>query len=250
MNTAPVIDVRGVSHEYERWGHKVRALDGVSLAIEPGQWVMLTGHNGSGKSTLLRLLAGRMPVQVGQVRVAGLDVAVASRRALAHAVFLVQQDPTAGTSPRLTVGEHLLLARPGSGPRRAFEAGARAQLEAFELEVGLNQPADTLSGGQRQLLVLLMASLRPAPVILLDEPLAALDPARAASCMAALRLVHQAGKTLVQVTHDAALAARAGDRVVKLGGGRIAADSAGSGTGVPTVSGDVRPVTADPYLPG
>ncbi len=228
MTSTPVIVVERVSHTYERWGHRVRALKDLNLTIPRGEWVTIVGPNGSGKSTLLGLIAGQLMVQAGQVRVAGKDISTVRRRDLARAVFLVHQDPTTGTAPTLTVLEHLMLADGYSGNRRSYPRHAEELLAAVRLDVPLHQPVSALSGGQRQLLVLLLARLRPALIVLLDEPLAALDPERAQLCDCALDLLRLDGKTLVLVTHDIDYALARGDRTIVLVGGELAMDERGA----------------------
>ena len=229
MTQEASIQIKGLSHTYERWSHRVRALQNVSLTIRRGQWVTLVGPNGSGKSTLLRLLAGQLILQKGHIRIAGLDVHNASRRELAHHLFLVHQDPTAGTAPTLTVAEHVMLADGAAGRHRQSVRRCRDLLASVRLDVPLHQPVASLSGGQRQLLVLLMAMLRPAQVVLLDEPLAALDPDRARLCDHALKQLGQAGKTMVLVTHDIDYALSRGDRTITLVEGNVVGDETSVG---------------------
>ena len=224
MKGDPVIQIENLSHQYERWGHRVRALEEIVFDVSVNEWMMLVGPNGSGKSTLVRLLTGQIPIQDGKIVVAGHNIGIISRRALSDVLFLVHQDPISGTAPGLTVREHLLLAdgRHWSGSRSRQRVSNL--LESFHLEVDPNQPVETLSGGQRQLLVLLMAKIRPAPIVLLDEPLAALDPLRATLCLEAISLLHSEGKTLVFVTHDLKLATTCGKRTLGLSDGRLVYD--------------------------
>ena len=229
MTQESAIQIEGLSHTYERWGHRARALADVSLTIARGQWVTVVGPNGSGKSTLLRLLAGQLTLQMGRIRVAGLDMENAGPRELARRLFLVHQDPTAGTAPTLTVAEHVMLADGVAG--RNWHSGrcCRELLASVRLDAPPHQPVASLSGGQRQLLVLLMAKLRPAQVILMDEPLAALDPDRARLCDNALEQLRQAGKTMVLVTHDIDYALSRGDRTITLVQGNVVGDETAAG---------------------
>jgi putative ABC transport system ATP-binding protein len=226
MTASRGIEVESVSHTYERWGHRADALTGLNLTVPAGEWVTLVGPNGSGKSTLLQLLGGWLTPQTGGIRVGGLDVRSCSRRSLAQVMFWVHQNPMAGTAPTLTVEEHLLLAR--SPDTAAPRASARSLLDGFGLDVALHQPAQTLSGGQRQLLVLLMAKLRRVPVVLLDEPFAAVDSQRAELCTSVLKSLHEDGTTLLFVTHDLDYAIAHGTRTVGLLGVAVATDCRGS----------------------
>jgi len=245
MNQSAMIQVRALCHTYERWGLRTSALRDVRLDVRGGEWVALTGANGSGKSTLLKLLAGLLPVQTGEVQIAGQPWAGMPMRRRASLVYLVHQDPMAGTAPALTVGEHLALAAPpadGSAAAKSRELQRpQAQgefLEAMKLDVAPSQLVATLSGGQRQLLALLVASLRPAPVILLDEPMAALDADRTEACAHTLRMLHSSGRTLLLVTHDVGFAQSSADRTIRLEAGCIALDQTHT---QPSVS-DVTPL--------
>ena len=225
MSTAPpAVRVTGLSHSYERWGHRVAALRGVELSVPDGQWLQLVGPNGSGKSTLLRLLAGQLEPQAGDIAVHGSSTGALSRRHLARHLFWVPQDPAKGTAAGLTVAEHLALA---DGLGHQSDKELCGLMESFALDVAPRQPVTGLSGGQRRLLSLLIAMLRPGSTILLDEPLAALDPKRSALCIEALERLREAGKTLVCVSHDAEFAFLHGDRTVGLSEGRVVYDKAG-----------------------
>lgn len=222
MTVRPAIEAFGVGYTFERWGHRVRALNNVTVTINEGEWALVVGPNGSGKSTLLKLLAGHLPVQEGSIHICGRKVGTPHGKKLSDLAFLVHQDPRAGTAPALTVGEHLVMADGSSNDcRTARRRHQQGYLELFQLNADIDQPVETLSGGQRQLLCLLLAKLRPAPVILLDEPFAALDEERAALCESALVMLRDAGKTLVMITHDLAFARTRGDRVIELNKGCV-----------------------------
>src|SRR5947207_1182586 len=109
-DTAALLDIAGVAHSFERWGHRVKALDEVTLRVDRGEWINLVGPNGSGKSTLLAAIAGKLRPQKGRVMIRGVDIATLSGRDIARSVFLIHQNPSKGTSPALTVLEHLLVA--------------------------------------------------------------------------------------------------------------------------------------------
>lgn len=212
---------------YERWGQSVNALDGVSLVVPRGQWLILVGHNGSGKSSLFRVLCGRATPDSGQARINGKEARAMNPNELAEAVFLIHQDPLLGTAPDLTVFENLAVADPcaESESKRSLQNKYTELLKPLALDERMKQPAQTLSGGERQLLALLIARLRPASLILLDEPLAALDPGKAERCLAEIADLRKAGKTIIQVTHDPELAGTLGDRTVVMRTGKIVHDA-------------------------
>ncbi len=224
-----VID--GLTVTFSRWGQAVHAVDGLSLEVPRGQWLILVGPNGSGKSSLLRSVGRPLEPQAGRIRLDGEDLLAAPPLAVADRVFYVHQDPLAGTAPVLTVLENLLVADPKAGAggeaRRAAIERYRDLLEPFGLASRLRQPAKLLSGGERQLLALLIASLRPARLILLDEPTAALDPGKEELCLQILSRLHREGRTLVHVSHDESHAAGLGDRTVVLRSGRVVEDLSG-----------------------
>ena len=224
--------VAGLCLSYERWGQKVKALDNVTFSVPRGQWLVLVGHNGSGKSSLLRVLSGMEKPESGRVTVDGGPIADLAGRKLAETVFLVHQNPLRGTAEDLTVFENLMVGDwQGQTERHSKQAlfvKYEEMLRPFGLEARMKQPADTLSGGERQLLALLIAGLRPSSLILLDEPIAALDPVKAAHCRDKIADLHLTGKTIIQVTHEAELAASMGDRTIVLRGGRLAYDALSS----------------------
>jgi len=224
--------VAGLCLSYERWGQKVKALDNVTFSVPRGQWLVLVGHNGSGKSSLLRVLSGMEKPESGRVTVDGGPIADLVGRKLAETVFLVHQNPLRGTAEDLTVFENLMVGdwqgRLERSSKQSLFAKYEKMLRPFGLDTRMKQPVHTLSGGERQLLAILIAGLRPSSLILLDEPLAALDPVKAAHCHDKIADLHRAGKTIIQVTHEAELAASMGDRTSGLRGGRLAYDEVSS----------------------
>jgi putative tryptophan/tyrosine transport system ATP-binding protein len=226
--TPGYLELRDITVAFSRWGQKVVALDRVSLTVPEGQWLILVGPNGSGKSTLIRAVSGRVQPDKGQVLVNGKSVAGMSPAELANNVFHVHQDPLLGTAPILTVFENLAVAdhqaRLDREPKRLLAKKYCEMLRPLGLGERLKQPVRTLSGGERQLLALLIARLRPSSIVLLDEPLAALDPFKAEVCMREISDLSRRGKTIIQVTHNQEHAALLGDRTVALQGGRVVYD--------------------------
>src|SRR4029450_314799 len=164
---------------------EVRALRGVDLTIDDGSFVIVIGTNGSGKSTLLNAIAGGFFVDRGTIRLDGADITSWPEHRRATLIGRVVQNPFSGTAPSMTVAENLALAarrtrQGGLGPalsrRRRREIVEQIELLGTGLEDRLDTPMGLLSGGQRQGLTLLMATMELPQLLLLDEHTAALDP--------------------------------------------------------------------------
>ena len=231
--TAPSnsIEITDVTVVYSRWRQTVTALNRVSLSIPGGQWVMLAGPNGAGKTTLLRTLNRQVVPCRGSISLSGRALSRITGRELSGVVFPVHQDPLLGTASRLTVLENLIVADVDTSRARLSRDDRLEQyrelLEPLGLADHLRQLAWELSGGQRQLLAVLIARLRPVGILLLDEPLAALDPARAELCLREIQALNEQGKTIIQITHDERIATTVGHRTIALQEGRVAYDAAG-----------------------
>jgi putative ABC transport system ATP-binding protein len=216
-------------------GPLVRAVDHVSLVVPAGQFVVVVGTNGSGKSTLLGTIAGTVRLDSGSIHLAGRDITRWREDQRAALVARVFQDPQAGTAASLTVLENIAVAacrgrRAGLGwaTTRGLRADAAGRLAAVQpgLESRLDQPIGSLSGGQRQIVSLVMATWHRPDLLLLDEHTSALDPAAADRVVGATaRLVREQGLTALMVTHSLAQAASLGDRLLLIHRGRIAVDA-------------------------
>lgn len=211
--------------------NEVKALQGIDLHLAPGEFVTVVGSNGAGKSTLLNSIAGVITPDRGRILLEGVDITRQSEVERARRIGRVLQNPLAGTAPSLTVAENLSLALARGrkrGLRWALNAARRRQFaeELAQLGLGLERRLDDrvglLSGGQRQALSLLMATLQRPDILLLDEHTAALDP-RAASLIADLtnRWVRQHRLTTLMITHNLEQAIRLGDRLIMMHEGRI-----------------------------
>ncbi|MEX3563838.1 ABC transporter ATP-binding protein [Corynebacterium phoceense] len=208
-----------------------RALVGVDLHLEPGDFVTIIGSNGAGKSTLLNAVSGRLPVDTGTITVSGTDVTRLPEHKRAKVVGRVFQDPMAGTAPNLTIEENLAVAYQRgksrglglalNGRRRALFKEELAKLE-LGLDNRLTARVGLLSGGQRQALSLLMAGFTQPQVMLLDEHTAALDPQRAELVTdLTRRIVAEGNLTTLMVTHNMAQALSVGNRLIMMHEGRI-----------------------------
>lgn len=216
--------------------NEVRALRGITLALKAGELVTVVGSNGAGKSTLLNALAGVVMPGRGRVLVDDRDVTRLVEHQRAPLVGRVFQNPLDGTAASMSVEENLALAeRRGRsrGLRQAVAEQGRARYQGLLAEIGmglerrLKAPVGLLSGGQRQALTLLMATLARPRILLLDEHTAALDPA-AASQIEELtaRIATEQGLTTLMVTHNMQQALRVGSRTIMLHQGQVALDVA------------------------
>jgi len=233
-----VIELRGISVTFNPGTvNAVRALREIDLRLDEGELVTVVGSNGAGKSTLLNVVAGVRLPDAGRVSIAGRDVTREPEHRRAALVGRVFQNPLDGTAATMRVEENLAVAL-RRGQRRGFARGVgedrrrlfRAALEplGMGLEQRLAAPVGLLSGGQRQALTLLMATLAQPRVLLLDEHTAALDPAAAAEIEAlTIRLQAEQGLTTLMVTHNMQQALRVGSRTLMLHQGEIALDLSG-----------------------
>jgi putative ABC transport system ATP-binding protein len=214
-----------------------QALNGVSLTIEQGSFVTVIGSNGAGKSTLLGVLAGDVLPSEGQVLIGKNEVTRKSTASRAGLVARVFQDPLTGSCGSLSIEENLALAaRRGEkrglapalgGNRRDYFRERIAELN-LGLENRLKDRMDLLSGGQRQAVSLVMATLAGSEVLLLDEHTAALDPGMAEFVMnLTQKIVTERKLTTMMVTHSMRQALDYGHRTIMLHGGEIVLDVAG-----------------------
>ena len=213
------------------------ALSDVSLRLAPGDFVTVIGGNGAGKSTLLNSVAGVFHTDGGRILLDGNDVTRLSEHRRAQYLGRVFQDPMMGTAADMNIEENLALAY-RRGQRRTLRWGVTAAERAKyrdllrQLDLGLeNRLTDKvglLSGGQRQALTLLMATLRAPRLLLLDEHTAALDPKTAAKVLALTqKLVEENKLTTLMVTHNMHDAIRLGNRLIMMNEGKIAVEIAG-----------------------
>lgn len=214
-----------------------KALKNISLEIDEGSFVTVIGSNGAGKSTMLGVLAGDIAPNAGRVLIAGSDVTRKSSVRRAELVARVFQDPLAGSCGALTIEENLALAD-RRGKRRGLTMALNPKRRAnfrdriAELNLGLENRLgdrmDLLSGGQRQAVSLVMATLTGSQLLLLDEHTAALDPGMAEFVMGLTeKFVSERKLTTLMVTHSMRQALDFGDRTVMLHGGEIVLDVSG-----------------------
>ncbi len=204
-----------------------RVVDDVGFTVGEGEWVALIGPNGAGKTTLLRALVGLVPYE-GQIAVFGRDGRSFSRRELARRLALVPQVPL--LPAETTVSEYVLLGRTPHLSYFATEGrddrdAVRAALARLDLEAFAQRKLGSLSGGERQRATLARALAQDAPVMLLDEPTAALDVGRQQQVLEIVDGLRAGGRlTVLSTMHDLTLAGQYADRLVLLDSGRIAAE--------------------------
>ena len=207
-----------------------RALAGLNLTLNDGDFVTVIGGNGAGKSTMLNAVAGTWPVDAGQILIGGTDVTHLPEYKRAKFIGRVFQDPMMGTAPTMQIEENLALAaRRGQhrglrwGITRAERAEYQKRLHALDLglEDRMTAKVGLLSGGQRQALTLLMAALQQPKLLLLDEHTAALDPRTAAKVLdLSDRIVQEHGLTTLMITHNMKDAIAHGNRLIMMEIGR------------------------------
>ena len=214
-----------------------RLFNDFSLTVEEEQFVTIVGGNGSGKTSLLNIICGSIPIEAGDVLVDGKSIAKLKDYQRYASMGRVYQDPAAGTCPGLTMLENLSLAdnkgKPfglGRGVNRQRRDFYREQLR--ELGLGLEDKLDVkmgaLSGGQRQAVALLMATMTPLRFLILDEHTAALDPKTAETIMELTnKVVREKKLTAMMVTHNLRYAVEYGDRILMMNQGRVVLDRAG-----------------------
>jgi iron complex transport system ATP-binding protein len=201
-------------------------VNGVSAEVADGEWVALIGPNGAGKTSLLRAVAGLVPY-TGDVHILGDDGRSLGRRELARRIALVPQVPL--MPAELTVREYVLLGRTPhlgylAGERRSDHAVVASALDRLDLASFADRRLDSLSGGERQRTVLARALAQSAPILLLDEPTAALDVGRQQQVLEIVDDLRGDGAlTVFSTMHDLTLAGQYADRLLLLDGGRLVA---------------------------
>jgi len=214
-----------------------KALNGINLEIGAGEFVVVIGSNGAGKSTLLNTIAGEVIPSKGSIEIEGKDVTRLPTHQRSDLVARVFQDPLAGTCADLTIAENMALALSRGKSRGLRSCSSKCDLEMFKGEVTkmnlgvegrMNTMMSMLSGGQRQAVSLLMATLSPLQILLLDEHTAALDPKTAAYVMELTRkIILEKNLTALMVTHSLRQALDYGTRTIMLHNGEIIYDVRG-----------------------
>ena len=215
-----------------------RAIWDVSLHLKPGDFATIIGSNGAGKSTLLNAIAGYFYVDQGSILLEDTDITFVEEYSRSRVIGRLFQDPLKGTAPHMTIEENLALAYlrastgsiPFSRISKKDKEFFREQLSLLQmgLEERMKQPVGLLSGGQRQALTLLMATMVPPKLLLLDEHTAALDPGTAEKVLALTKqIIEKNHTTCLMVTHNMHQALEMGNRTLMMNEGKIILDLEG-----------------------
>ena len=232
-----MISLKNISQIFDNGIEKNHVIKSISLDVPEGQFVTIIGGNGAGKSTLFNIINGNLQPTSGSISIDGKDIQRTSHSARAMLVARVFQDPNTGVCPELTIAENMALAN-SRGKWRFFQWAVRKKDIVFfkerlaEFDLGLEnmlrKKASLLSGGQRQVLTLLMATLQKPRLLLLDEHTAALDPRIAKQVMGITKkLVEEQKITTIMISHNMSDAITYGDRLIMMGGGEIVLDVSG-----------------------
>ena len=233
-----MLEIRNISKTFNPGTiNEKKALLDLSLTLKDGDFVTVIGGNGAGKSTLLNAVAGVWPVDCGSILLDGEDITALPEHKRAKYIGRVFQDPMMGTAPNMQMEENLALAL-RRGQKRGLRWGVtKAERQEYReklktlglgLEDRMTVKVGLLSGGQRQALTLLMASLRKPKLLLLDEHTAALDPATAAKVLELSdQIVAENGLTALMITHNMTDAIKHGNRLIMMDQGRIILDIEG-----------------------
>ncbi|MBR2877327.1 MAG: ABC transporter ATP-binding protein [Clostridia bacterium] len=233
-----MLDIKNVGKTFNPGTiNEKKALNNLNLHLEEGDFVTVIGGNGAGKSTMLNMVAGVYPVDCGSIVIDGVDVTRLPEYKRAKYLGRVFQDPMTGTAADMQIEENLALAarrgkkrtlRPGITSKERKEYIELLKILDLGLEKRLTAKVGLLSGGQRQALTLLMATIKKPKVLLLDEHTAALDPKTAKKVLDITEsIVEKDNLTTIMITHNMADAIRVGNRLIMMHEGQIVVDVKG-----------------------
>ena len=211
------------------------AIDNLSLEVNDGDFITIIGANGAGKSTLFNAIAGSFYTDSGSIYLDGKNITMLSEHKRARQIGRLFQDPMKGSAPGMSIGENLALA---AGRGGWLSSVSKKDKEIFReklsllkmgLEDRMDSPVGTLSGGQRQALTLMMATINPPKLLLLDEHTAALDPATAEKVIELTEnIVKEQNLTCMMITHNMQSALSLGNRTIMMNEGKIIFDESGN----------------------
>ena len=234
-----MLEIKNITKTFNLTGNiedKKTALDNVSITVNDGDFITIIGGNGSGKSTLMNIIAGVFPPDSGNIILDGLDLTKLSEHKRAAYLGRVFQDPMLGSASNMSALENLEIAYRRGQRQRLVWGFKQEHKELFEkelakfdlgLEKRLDQKVGMMSGGQRQALTLLMATIKKPKLLLLDEHTAALDPKTADKVLGFTdKIVKEHNLTTLMITHNMADAIHYGNRLIMLNEGKIILDVA------------------------
>ena len=233
-----MLDLKGIYKTFNPGSiTEKKALQGIDLHLEDGDFVTIIGGNGAGKSTLLNAIAGVWPIDEGSIHLAGQDVTAVPEHKRAALLGRVFQDPMTGTAANMQIEENLALAARRGKKRGLGWEVTKAEREAYHdmlvsldlgLEDRLSAKVGLLSGGQRQALTLMMATMVKPKLLLLDEHTAALDPKTAAKVLEITdKVINENKLTALMITHNMSDAIKHGNRLIMMNEGKIVYDVSG-----------------------
>ncbi len=233
-----MLDIQGISKTFNPGTVNAKtALSKLSLRLDAGDFVTMIGSNGAGKSTLFNAVAGAFYVDEGSITLDGQDITFVREYKRSRYIGRLFQDPLKGTAPHMTIEENLALAYLRTAKTNSFSRiskkdkaffGEQLSLLNMGLEDRMKQPVGLLSGGQRQALTLLMATMVPPRLLLLDEHTAALDPGAAEKILSITKeIVAREQITCLMITHNMKQALELGNRTLLMADGNIVLDVGG-----------------------
>ena len=240
-----MLELKGISKTFNPGSlFEKKALVNINLSVEEGEFISIIGANGAGKSTLFNAISGSFLTDEGSIVLDGEDITFLPDHKRAKTIGRLFQDPLRGTAPAMSIEENLALAsgRGGwlSSISKKDKEDFRERLSALSmgLEDRMKQPVGLLSGGQRQALTLLMATMNPPKLLLLDEHTAALDPGTAEKVLnLTRRIVEENQLTCLMITHNMQSAIDLGNRILMMDSGNIVLDIGGEEKKDMTVDG-------------
>ncbi len=235
----PILTLDEIHKTFQRGTlNENHVLKGLSLTVDEGDFISFIGGNGSGKSTLLNVIAGSLVVEQGSMTLDNQNLLEFNEEERAQSISRVFQDPMMGTAPRMTVAENLAIAlkrgeRRGLGRTLTQETYARLKELVSKMNLNLEEKLEDevglLSGGQRQVITLLMATIKKPKLLLLDEHVAALDPRATDQVMKITEArIREESITTMMVTHNMQHAIDYGNRLIMMDQGKIVIDVSGT----------------------
>lgn len=233
-----MLELRNISKNYNPGSvNELCLFDKFSLQVKGGEFVSVVGSNGSGKTSMLNIICGSIDVDDGEILVNGQDIVKQKDFIRQRRIGRVYQDPSRGTCPSMTILENMCLAENKGKPYNLSRGVNKAKVDEYKdmlrpLNLGLEDKigvrVGSLSGGQRQALALLMATMTPIDFLILDEHTAALDPKTAEIIMELTdKIVKEKGVTTIMVTHNLRYAVEYGSRLIMMHEGKVIMDKSG-----------------------